>query len=180
MDFFAAADHARVGMKRIGANRTESLFEVHALRAMCRLELHITRLPAYQARCEKHASMPGHPACCHWWSLPSYVALINQLRSCIELQPEHLLEAQNLLKECRPYYLDGRLRPNCSTHECHVPKACRLNNAAYNTLHYLMNMGAMDGQVNSTGTLNVSEVLMFMPFAKSSQMIELYEQLKHR
>lgn len=167
-------------MKRIHHNLTDSMFEVNALRAMCALELQITALPAYQTGCEKHPMTPGHATCCHRWSLPSYVAMISQVPTCNDLQPEHLVEAENLLKECRHYYLDGRLRPNCWTKDCNVPKACRHNNAAYNMLHYLMNMGALDEESNGTAALNVSAVLMIMPFGKSSLIIDMYEQLRKR
>lgn len=113
---------------------------------MCDLEFQITQTAGYDEMCENQV---GYDTCCRPWSLPNYVALLANRKSCFDLEPEDVDVASGILLRCAQYY-PLRLSGDCATIKCRVPNECAQHNAVYNIIHYLSDSEAIAENVSHT------------------------------
>lgn len=141
-------DNVRIVMKRLEHHKHAhfNLFETNALLDMCKLQHKIEELFTYNQMCVKDRATGK---CCLAWSLPNFVAHLNTLRNCSDLQEVHVYNANVLLQRCLPFYRAGLLSANCGQTYCEdVPPECTENNWVYNTMHYLSDNGSLGVSVD--------------------------------
>lgn len=93
---------------------SQGLFNIDSLRAVCqldrrlRLEHAIDEMYLFQDVCERyqdeHKNETG-PTCCNSWSLPNYIACLNDRPSCMDISFKDLKVFEQLLDLCVPHYL---------------------------------------------------------------------------
>lgn len=150
---------------------------------MCATEQRIAALPAYVSRCEIPSASSGYycRTCCRHWSLTNFVTFLNGLHTCWELNATHVTQVEVVMSTCRPFYRSGLLPPpQCEGNNlCEAHRKCHQNRELYQMLHNLVDAQAFTGSENTTTAMSkVSAALMFLPMAKSSSALELYDELR--
>lgn len=62
-------------------------------------------------------------------------------------QEDDVQQARNLIQECYVYYQTMKLSNDCNKKKCRVPVDCEQNNAVYNILHFLIDVGSVKENV---------------------------------
>ena len=89
---------------------------------------------------------------CPLHTLPGYISILEGIE-CSEITQSNLENVMQLLRECAPFYFDGKLTAACTgpNHCPDVTSKCLTHNAVYKILHYLVDSGFMeDGNLNMT------------------------------
>lgn len=63
-------------------------------------------------------------------------------------QEDDVQQARNLIQECYVYYQTMKLSNDCNKKKCRVPVDCERNNAVYNILHFLIDVGSVKENVS--------------------------------
>lgn len=66
-----------------------------------------------------------------------------------DYQEDDVQQARNLIQECYTYYQTMKLSNDCHKTKCRVPIDCEQNNAVYNILHYLIDVGSIKENVSN-------------------------------
>lgn len=152
----------------------ESLFSVKNLLAICDLELMLTTVTGYKAICQSKLSINE---CCRPWSIPNYVALLNNKTSCFEIDEMDVKNVQHLLLECFPYFEGLKLNADCEQTKCRVPVQCAQYNAVYNIFNFLADVDFV--KLNSS-TIYLKNTMVFLPVARSTKALDYYHNLKKK
>lgn len=95
---------------------SHGLFNLNSMLAMCQLD---SRLRLEHSREENHLfatvceqyrtdetsnTFPGATTCCNSWSLPNYIACLNNKTSCFDIDMHDMKHTEHLLDICAPYY----------------------------------------------------------------------------
>lgn len=182
----------------------KSMFDQESLLAMCDVEKQMTYSKGYASRCEKNAYLSAEP-CCRIWSATNYVTLLTNLPSCYDIKSKHIDEAKGLLTRCLPYYVNGSLVGNCQPANSlqsicpDVPGECTRNNAVFEMLYYASDSGLFSEDVSGIyfyyhinhsngnghfspimqGDIFLSEIMVILPVARSTQTMDLYNSILH-
>ncbi|XP_050706093.1 protein dispatched homolog 1-like, partial [Eriocheir sinensis] len=172
----------------------ETLLTLQHLKAICQLDDRMRALPEFHPICETWS--PGR--CCPSWSLPNYVALINNRTSCHNITQEDVVKVHRLLRRCSRH-LDLQLEGGCQgPRKCNsVPKECLEHDAVYTILHYLIDAAFLNPEVpdpEHPEPFRLSEphhkhqkqkleerlsfTALFLPVARSSQALPFFEALE--
>lgn len=165
---------------------SSGLFNLNSILAICeldrrlRLEQSAEDRAVFQRDCEQIQlpvldSNGQSSTCCNSWSLPNFIACINNKTSCMEINSSDMRNAELLLNQCAPYYyrtpyeecftnfsketghqpidilspashnLNSRFRSKCRK----VPDKClKCDGWVYVVLHYLTNEGFYRAKTN--------------------------------
>ena len=97
------------------------LFNMADLKTICKMEQRIVRAtPGFNVACSCQISTSPAQGCGPSLSLGTYVAIIRNRSSCLDITPEDVSFAKNLLKICAPAYFARKLSDN-------TPKECIRN-----------------------------------------------------
>ncbi|XP_028410313.1 protein dispatched homolog 1-like [Dendronephthya gigantea] len=130
-----------------------NLLTAENLKSICRLEHKIVRkYYAFDDHCHK---ANGTQHCCPSWSVGYYIALLNNIASCENIDKAMVEKANRLLKTCSKHYHEGTLKPDCwgpkVSGRCNqVPPLCTKFNAVYSILHYLTDKDFLPAGSNSS------------------------------
>ena len=170
------------------------LFNINSMLATChldkrlRLEQSLADSIVFHRDCERYQNteQDSHKittTCCNSWSLPNYIACLNNKTSCLELNAHDMKVAKQLLHLCAPHYFEApyeecftshpkeRLRPNPSINiltptgrdldrlpenYCgRIPEECmKCDGWTFTVLHYLTNENFMRTKSTSNDTHN--------------------------
>nr|XP_054758415.1 protein dispatched homolog 1-like [Lytechinus pictus] len=156
----------------------KTLFTVEALHSMCELEIQNVRSHVQFMKACYTSNVTN--ACCPSWSLPNYVALLNNRSNCFNITSEDVQETLQLLRTCSHFYRTRELRHDCShtgtymSNSCaNVPRKCVRFDAVYNILHYLVDVDFMC--VERPNNERVNYALVVMPVYAGSDVREIYD-----
>ncbi|XP_071485655.1 protein dispatched homolog 1-like [Diadema antillarum] len=155
-----------------------NLLSTEALHSMCRLEQQTVRSHIQFLRA-CYTSNVTH-ACCPSWSLPNYVALLNNRSSCLNITRKDVEATLHLLRDCSHFYRTRELRHDCSnpglslSSSCaNVPKRCTKFDAVYHILHYLVDVDFMC--VESPNNERVTYALTVLPIYAGNDIRAIYD-----
>ena len=118
-----------------GSSNGQDLFTSDAIKAMCTADEQLIRshskFPDTCHRCESSKECPAS------WSIGTYVALLNDKRTCEDITDMDVLNTKSLLQRCAPHYINHTMcaNPPCETTE--VPTECLRFGAVYHIFHFL-------------------------------------------
>jgi len=96
--------------------RYSSLFNLNSMLAVCqldrrlRLEQSLDDSAIFRNDCERFQvdhdnANDGETACCNSWSLPNYIACLNNKTSCMTINSHDMKNTEHLINFCAPFYL---------------------------------------------------------------------------
>ena len=158
----------------------QDLFEANKLKVICSMDTDIVRLsPSFESNCLVYG--PGK--CFSSWSLGNYVALLNDRKSCQDINSDDVKKVKDLLKNCSSYFVKQTLKAECKypdvsmniTSNCpSVPPDCIKHTAVYNIFQYLVDNEFMVASDFLKYTLSIPPVFWRANFFYK----EIYEKLK--
>ena len=180
-DFFCGKileDYAQIIISSVDQR---DLFSVDSIKTLCRIDRQLLRFESivgnnlFEQSCETKNSGD----CCKSWSLHNYILLLAKKKSCDQINERDVKASKALLERCAPFYHNLELNEEC----LNEPALCRKapaecfkgENAVFHIFHYLV-----DYQFLNPKNPNHSEVKftnIFLPIAKSTQLLEYFEQL---
>lgn len=97
-------------------NANIGLFNLNSILSICqldrrlRLENHFEEKNIFNRDCERYQNAPdgedkASTACCNSWTLPNFIACLNNKTTCMDLDHHDIKNMENLLNQCAPYYL---------------------------------------------------------------------------
>lgn len=138
-------------------SKDENLWSMEGILAQCHIDdvlranSHFPSLCQTQTDVEKTENGGMAPQkCCRSWSPANYVAFLSNRSSCLGVTDNDLTKVKSLLQHCAYYYYNRQLSSNCAEDfNClkHVPTECYARNAAYNLLHYLLEINFIPDHV---------------------------------
>lgn len=145
----------------------------------------------FTSKCEQYHKA-NSTTCCNSWSLPNYIACLNNKTSCMFIDSHDMKYTEHLLDLCAPHYHTAPYEECFSPRNksavgpvayCgDIPDVClRCNGWTYNVLHYLTNDG-FTWTTARTGhrAKDLTHTNIFLPIAKSSSLMRYYSALsKH-
>nr|XP_012621866.1 protein dispatched homolog 2 isoform X2 [Microcebus murinus] len=155
-----------------------SLWNVHALHSMCRMERDQIRSHShFGALCQRTATNE----CCPSWSLGNYVSVLSNRSSCFDITQADTDRVLALLRICAVYYHRGDLVPSClgpgqnkSPHCAQVPTKCSQSSAIYQLLHFLLDRDFLSPQTADYQVPSLKFSLLFLPTPKDASMLSIY------
>lgn len=155
-----------------------SLLSANALHSMCRLEQQTIRSHIQFMKACYTSNITN--ACCPSWSLPNYVALLNNKSNCLNITNADVQATLQLLRTCSHFYRTRELRHDCSdrgtssTNSCkRVPVQCTRFDAVYHILHYLVDVDFMC--VERPNNEHVSYALSVLPIYAGNDVRAIYD-----
>ncbi|XP_030854402.1 protein dispatched homolog 1-like [Strongylocentrotus purpuratus] len=156
----------------------ENLFNAEALHSMCRLELQTIRSHVQFMKACYTSNVTN--ACCPSWSLPNYVALLNNKSNCFNITNADVRATLQLLRTCSHFYRTRELRHDCShggaslSNSCaNVPGKCTRFDAVYHILHYLVDVDFMC--VERPNNERVTYALSVLPVYAGNDVRAIYD-----
>ncbi|KAF6205920.1 hypothetical protein GE061_020096 [Apolygus lucorum] len=138
------------------------LFNLQAISDMCELEHTLTSLAGYDSICEQIKQ----DWCCRQWSLPNYIAMLNNKSSCREITELDVNRTKNLFVICHHYFLDLNHVPDFTNKE--IPPECMKHDTVHNMIHYILDYE----YVNQSSPLK--NLMVFLPIARGSSSLNYY------
>ena len=144
-----------------GADSGNGLFSRKSLISICtQYDNHILNTLEMQATCCRNGD-----SCFDSWSLGNYIALMNNRTSCQDIQETDILNVQELLRKCAPYYQQNNL-DNCKERSAScphdVPEEClSFDHAVYFIFHYLVPTEFSENA--KLGNFDLSSTILFLP-----------------
>lgn len=154
------SNYGRVVMSSIDGS---DLFNKNSLLTMCWLEAGLISRNEYSSICESISAN----RCCRSWSLPNYVAMLNNRTSCLNITEGDVRRTKKLLNNCLKYIKDFYILPETIS----MPSECSKHNAIYNMKHFILDYA----YVNSSYPLK--NVMVILPIARSSKSLDYYSSL---
>ncbi|KAJ8986210.1 hypothetical protein NQ317_009916 [Molorchus minor] len=151
----------------VTSHNKKDLFTISNMLAMCRLENEFIDLNDYERLCIHNNKSDQ---CCKPWSLPNYIAIINNKASCLAITEEDIVTTKAILVKCSPYFHNMELNFEClqDIPYCGVPFECVHHDAVYNILNFL----------TSTTFLPPNAKFGEVPTC-STAMLPYYHELEH-
>lgn len=132
-------------VERTGPNATDSLFDINALYAICQLDEQIQSVSYYKGFCERQYQ---EEKCCRSWSIPNYIALFANKKTCFDINEKDLEAMHKLLLKCYSYSRsESSKAKDCEfsydDDKClkDVPIECSKEEAVYGILEFLTDNG---------------------------------------
>uniref|UniRef100_A0A0A9XAS5 Protein dispatched 1 n=2 Tax=Lygus hesperus TaxID=30085 RepID=A0A0A9XAS5_LYGHE len=138
------------------------LFNMQAISDMCELEHTLTSMAGYNMICEQITEA----WCCRQWSLPNYIAMLNNKTSCRNITELDVNRTKKLFVICHHYFLDLNHVPDFTNKE--MPPECMKHDAVHNMIHYILDYE----YVNQS--LPLKNVMVFLPIARGSSSLDFY------
>ncbi|XP_053451285.1 protein dispatched homolog 2 isoform X2 [Nycticebus coucang] len=155
-----------------------SLWNLHAIHSMCRMEQDQIRSHAhFGALCQHTATKE----CCPSWSVGNYVAVLSNRSSCLDTTEADAARILALLRVCAVYYHRHTLVPAClGTGQdkppfcAEVPTKCSQSSAIYQLLHFLLDRDFLSPQTADYQVPSLKYSLLFLPTPKGAPMLTIY------
>lgn len=100
--FFCSQPGNGYGRVVMGSTDGTDLFTRSSLLSMCILEAGLVTKTEFSSICE----YVSFHRCCRSWSLPNYVAMLNNRTSCLNITDEDVRKTKKLLDLCQKYFRD--------------------------------------------------------------------------
>ncbi|XP_027631641.1 protein dispatched homolog 2, partial [Tupaia chinensis] len=160
------------------SNSAGSLWDLHAIHAMCRMEQNQIRSHThFGALCQRTAANE----CCPSWSLGNYLAVLSNRSSCLDTTQADAARTLALLRACAPYYHRSALVPSClgprqdKPPRCaQVPTKCSQSSAIYQLLHFLLDRDFLSPQTTDYQVPSLKYSLLFLPTPKGASLMDIY------
>lgn len=104
--------YAQIVVSSTARNSNSGLFNLNSMLSICqldnrlRLQHSVSEVVIFEKDCERY-QLDGHSQltpCCNSWSLPNYIACLNNKTSCSNLDHQDIKNTAHLLDLCAPYY----------------------------------------------------------------------------
>lgn len=162
--FFCSQPGNGYGRVVMGSTDGTDLFTRSSLLSMCILEAGLVTKTEFSSICE----YVSFHRCCRSWSLPNYVAMLNNRTSCLNITDEDVRKTKKLLDLCQKYFRDMY---NILSDQSNIPSECTLHNTVYNLRHFILDYTYL----NSSYSLR--NVMVLLPIARSSAALPYYFSL---
>lgn len=105
--------YAQVVVSTTARSSNTGLFNLNSILSICQLDsrLRLEHSPedvgVFQKDCERYQfdDSSRSTTCCNSWTLPNFIACLNNKTSCFDLDHQDMKNTANLLDLCAPYYL---------------------------------------------------------------------------
>ncbi|XP_072018743.1 protein dispatched homolog 1-like [Amphiura filiformis] len=166
--FFSPPPDASKGRLVFGSKQKSGLFTTGSIKAMCEAEEKLFR----DHYIFPYSCLPcGTTSCPDSWSLGTYVALLNNKTSCVDIDDDDVDNTKTLLAICASFYLNGSLKQRCSTlppGTCTgVPPECINHDAVYIILHFLSKASFAQDLVANGNDAILKLAVIFLPMSST-------------
>ncbi|XP_014252148.1 protein dispatched [Cimex lectularius] len=167
--FFCTEPNTENGRMVFSSVSGTDLFQLGPLLDMCKFSEILTSGPEYNQICDQVSTRTRK--CCPLWSLPNYVAVINNKTSCFNITEEDVFYTKDLIKRCQKYFISlDYIVPNYSNKE--MPSECTKFNHIFSLIHYIL-----DYEYSSKSEI-LKDVMVFLPIARSTVILDYYHSIE--
>nr|XP_022901255.1 protein dispatched homolog 1 isoform X1 [Onthophagus taurus] len=172
--YFCGSPHPDYSHVVLESAYGHDLFTLQSLQAICRMQDVLTQNKLFKGLCVRRIKSKQ---CCRCWSLPNYVALLNDRESCRDITVNDVEKTKELLRNCSHYYHSAKLSYDCSQENeaCHLPAHCSKHNAVFSIMNYLTSTSFLPP--NKTEDIKLHQTIIFIPVACSSVMLDYYNEI---
>ncbi|XP_060515797.1 protein dispatched [Cylas formicarius] len=175
-NFFCGPPDPKYAHFVITSKNSTDLFTLDFLLSLCRLEHIFTELKYYNEFCIQNLQ---NNRCCKPWSLPNYIAILNQKTSCLTLTEQDVTETKRLLIKCAHYFHNLELNSNCFQKSgCDASIECMRHDAAFNIMNFLTSTNFLPPNGTDEENAFLAETMIFLPLACSSGILSYYHQVE--
>ncbi|KAJ8916474.1 hypothetical protein NQ315_014692 [Exocentrus adspersus] len=173
--FFCGNPDEKYAHLVVTSSSKTDLFTMSNILAMCRLEYEFSHLKYYEDLCIQSTK---YNKCCKPWSLPNYIAMLNNRSSCLAIMEEDVIVTKNILVKCSQFFHNSKVSQDClkTNSYCGLPIECIRHDTVFDILNFVTSTSFLPPNGTADGTI-LMETMIFLPLACSSAILPYYHEL---